>query len=180
MRVDRPLYIHRLCSTQACMVCRPTLRPVPPRSGCTPSSFDLVLEWLRRGSQRSREPHCGGRAPARRKCSGAGIGETAQPATPPQRARPRAAPAARATGAPISSANPKVRVSVIWLPERNPLRTCTRRGTPGATCATGAPPSAPRARGRPSRAGRNRRRPPSGPRRSGPRTVPGPARGRRA
>jgi hypothetical protein len=33
------------------------------------------------------------------------------------------APAALATGAPIFTANPKVRVSVIWLPERNPSRT---------------------------------------------------------
>jgi hypothetical protein len=28
-----------------------------------------------------------------------------------------------AAGAPILTANPKVRVSVIWLPERSPLRT---------------------------------------------------------
>ena len=39
------------------------------------------------------------------------------------------APAALAAGAPISTANRKVRVSVIWLPKRNPLRTRSRDHT---------------------------------------------------
>ena len=43
------------------------------------------------------------------------------------------APAARATGAPISAANPKVRVSVIWLPERNPLRVLSPRARASTT-----------------------------------------------
>src|SRR6267143_4033803 len=40
------------------------------------------------------------------------------------------APAALAAGARISTANRKVRVSVIWLPERNPLQTTDGRPAP--------------------------------------------------
>jgi hypothetical protein len=70
--------------------------------------------------------------PTRRKSSGR-HGNAIRPPmitlVPPRRAKPRPdawiheAPAALTAGAPILTANPKVRVSVFWLPKRNPLRT---------------------------------------------------------
>ena len=51
------------------------------------------------------------------------------------------APVALAAGAPILTANPKVRVSVIWLAKRNPLQTHHANPLKGGTMRLPNPPN---------------------------------------